>query len=932
MPLIQIEELNNPKNDEFTLRLNLDNLIQKTISWYDPFIIEDREQLNWYFEEYPSEPYIAETQIERASDILNKKGVELFQSIFGLEDIHPLFNQLKSKYAWEEWIIELIGQSNDFFEIYWESMAPAGKPPLATWGVQFVRKSNEPNPVNLSLNESPTLNLLIVSARPGEERDVNPHTIQRPVIELIRETGINVKPHVLRPGTFKSLTQHLDKNVGYYHIIHFDLHGSVLEYKELVQRRDDAQKIRFHAYDYSTHTFQVNWGLADIREYEGKRAFLFFESESNDPGKAIPVSAKELALRLEEYRIPVCILNACQSAMQPEASQEQSVAKALMDAGLQLVLAMSHSISVTAASLLMQSLYRHLLEGLNLEKAIARARKSLYRDKNRNAALGQIIELEDWVLPQVYQNRPVNFQLREFLPEEKSLLFQQRYQRNPPPKPLYGFKGRELDILKIEKLLIDDQDYRNRRHLLLRGMIGVGKTTLLSYLAWWWEETRWVDRVIILPIGNRHFGWKDLLKELASQAFLPQSEALKAFADMTDVIQMEGTLDQLFRSPGTQWALIIDQVNVDQSSIREGLTAEVAIAFKRFLVNLPRDMTVIYGSRNDESWLSEGTFGQNVYQLPGLRVDEQYLLARAILKSKDLSLEKFINDDKLRYAFEELMTLMQGFPSVMESVLPLLQNRAVDQLIEQFLDGSLWEQLAPDSTANETKLFICYAHQDKNQVLPLVKELEKKEVNVWIDQFEIKVGDSITDRINEGIASSSLCLIFISPSFLQSSWTQVEFKPFLIQQQLSNVKKLIPVWYQIDEQQMLDYLPYLADFRAMIINADTDLEKAAFEILDAIYAAESHTPFSFAKPDRSYPDTEQLKQYLKNKNVKAAIEWIRANFSDRATPLDKDQKEAFEKWAAYYDKLEKDMSEKAISTEQYQQSVDQLVSALYELS
>ncbi len=44
------------------------------------------------------------------------------------------------------------------------------------------------------------------------------------------------------------------------------------------------------------------------------------------------------------------------------------------------------------------------------------------------------------------------------------------------PEPTYGFVGRDLEILKIEKSLL--------RHsvLLVQGMGGTGKTTLLNYL------------------------------------------------------------------------------------------------------------------------------------------------------------------------------------------------------------------------------------------------------------------------------------------------------------------------------------------------------------------------------------------------------------------------------------------------------------------
>ncbi len=59
---------------------------------------------------------------------------------------------------------------------------------------------------------------------------------------------------------------------------------------------------------------------------------------------------------LIEHRIPIAILNACQSGKQVGAS-ETSLGSRLMQAGVQLVLAMGYSVTVSAAELLMKTLY-----------------------------------------------------------------------------------------------------------------------------------------------------------------------------------------------------------------------------------------------------------------------------------------------------------------------------------------------------------------------------------------------------------------------------------------------------------------------------------------------------------------------------------------------------------------------------------------------
>ena len=89
----------------------------------------------------------------------------------------------------------------------------------------------------------------------------------------------------------------------------------------------------------------------------------------------------------------------------------------------------------------------------------------------------------------------------------------------------YGFIGRDLDVLRIERRLL--------RHnvLLIRGMGGAGKTTLLRHLAEWWTTTGLVERVFYFGYDERAWTRQQMLHDLAHKvldragfdAFLPLS-------------------------------------------------------------------------------------------------------------------------------------------------------------------------------------------------------------------------------------------------------------------------------------------------------------------------------------------------------------------------------------------------------------------------
>ncbi|WP_339461600.1 CHAT domain-containing protein, partial [Nodularia spumigena] len=167
-------------------------------------------------------------------------------------------------------------------------------------------------------------------------------------------------------------------------------------------------------------------------------------------------------------------LNACQSAKQvknsaseeglSEDTRETSLGSRLMTAGMQMVVAMGYSVTVSAAKLMMSQLYQHLFDHKPMTEAIRLGRLELFNDKERKAYFNKYINLEDWLLPVVYSHQVVNFNLRQFTPEEEEKYYESVGIQYRFSLPEYGFIGRDLEILKIEKALL--------RHnvLLLQGM------------------------------------------------------------------------------------------------------------------------------------------------------------------------------------------------------------------------------------------------------------------------------------------------------------------------------------------------------------------------------------------------------------------------------------------------------------------------------
>lgn len=113
-------------------------------------------------------------------------------------------------------------------------------------------------------------------------------------------------------------------------------------------------------------------------------------------------------------------------------------------------------------------------------------------------------------------------------------------------------------------------------------------------------------------------------------------------------------------------------------------------------------------------------------------------------------------------------------------------------------------------------IFICHASEDKNDVVrPLVQALSQAGISCWHDEAEIQWGDSITQKVNEGLASSKFVVVVFSPAFAQKNWPQRELNSVLNQEASSGEVKVLPllVGTEKEKKEILAKYPLLNDKR-----------------------------------------------------------------------------------------------------------------------
>lgn len=64
-------------------------------------------------------------------------------------------------------------------------------------------------------------------------------------------------------------------------------------------------------------------------------------------------------------------------------------------------------------------------------------------------------------------------------------------------------------------------------------------------------------------------------------------------------------------------------------------------------------------------------------------------------------------------------------------------------------------------------MFISHASEDKEEfVRQFANTLTNKDLKVWYDVFTLRIGDSLRQKIDRGLAKSRVGLIVLSPSFI----------------------------------------------------------------------------------------------------------------------------------------------------------------------
>ena len=108
--------------------------------------------------------------------------------------------------------------------------------------------------------------------------------------------------------------------------------------------------------------------------------------------------------------------------------------------------------------------------------------------------------------------------------------------------------------------------------------------------------------------------------------------------------------------------------------------------------------------------------------------------------------------------------------------------------------------------------FVCHVSEDKDAfVRPLAERLREQHIEVWYDEFSLRVGDSLRRSIDLGLSQSRFGIVVLSPHFFSKQWPQWELDGLVARQNSGISDVILPIWHQVGSNDVLAYSPSLAD-------------------------------------------------------------------------------------------------------------------------
>ncbi len=145
-------------------------------------------------------------------------------------------------------------------------------------------------------------------------------------------------------------------------------------------------------------------------------------------------------------------------------------------------------------------------------------------------------------------------------------------------------------------------------------------------------------------------------------------------------------------------------------------------------------------------------------------------------------------------------------------------------------------------------VFISYSHEDAGFVDKLAAHLIKAKAHVWVDRWELSVGDSLVRRIEEEIEKATALVVVLSRASVESEWCRKELTAGLVRELEERKVLVLPLLVEDCQVPLFlrdkKYADFRTDFDAGLLLIREALARVTTDTLGRLDEAGGHVDWS----------------------------------------------------------------------------------------
>ena len=126
----------------------------------------------------------------------------------------------------------------------------------------------------------------------------------------------------------------------------------------------------------------------------------------------------------------------------------------------------------------------------------------------------------------------------------------------------------------------------------------------------------------------------------------------------------------------------------------------------------------------------------------------------------------------------------------------------------------------PDGKHQKPRVFISYASENKELAEQVANAISKNGIETWWDEWEIRSGDSIRQKVDEGIEDCTHFIVLLTPQSIDKPWVKLEMDAAFFSK-LEGKCRFIAVRHQLEVDRLP---PTLRGLLSPEIKSGTDID------------------------------------------------------------------------------------------------------------